>query len=44
MQSLPWIFLRSIKIGFGAIEVVKVDVAGARQLAREMARQAARDF
>jgi hypothetical protein len=43
-RSSPWIFLKSIRTGFGAMGVAEVDAAGARRLARGMARRAARDF
>jgi hypothetical protein len=37
-------FLKSIKIGFRAMRIAKVDAADARQLARGTSKQAARDF
>jgi hypothetical protein len=43
-QSLHWIFLKSIKIGFRAIKVAKMDVADTRRLVRGILRQVARDF
>jgi hypothetical protein len=43
-RSLPWTFLKLIRIGFGAIGVAEVDAAGARRSARGTARRAARDF
>jgi hypothetical protein len=44
MWSLLWTFLKLIKIGFGAIKVAKVDMAGTRRLARRTWRWVARDF
>jgi hypothetical protein len=43
-QSLYWIFLKIIRIGFGAIEAANVNAAGIRQLVREIVRQVVRDF
>jgi hypothetical protein len=43
-QSSYWIFLKLIRIGFGAIEAANVNAADIRQLVKEMARQVVRDF
>jgi hypothetical protein len=44
MQSSLWTFLKLMRIGFGAMEVAKIDVAGIRQSAKGILRWAARDF
>jgi hypothetical protein len=44
MQSSPWIFLKSIRISFRAMEAAEIDAAGARQLARRTLKRATRDF